>query len=80
EQARQTLHAWGKLPHLVRDGQATVQVKLAQADKAKVFALATSGKRTGKTAAKHTDGTLEIELSVRNGEGKARMIYEVVIE
>jgi len=80
EQARQTLHAWGKLPHLVRDGRATVQVKLAQADKAEVFALATSGRRTGKTAAKHTDGTLEIELSVRNGEGKARMIYEVVIE
>ena len=80
EQARQTLNAWGKLPHLVQDGQATIHLELEQAENAKVFELTTGGRRLGTIPAKATVGNLEIELSVRNEDGKARMIYEVAVE
>ncbi len=74
---RQILLSWGKLPHLVRAGRAQVTLRMKNADRAKVHALATSGKRLGEVAAVvEKDGALSIPLSV-NADGKARMLYEV---
>ena len=74
---RQILLSWGKLPHLVRAGRAQVTLQMKNAGRAKVHALATSGKRLGEVAAAvGKDGTLSIPLSV-NADGKARMLYEV---
>ena len=79
DRARQILMAWGKLPHLVRAGKATMTLQLKNAVQAKVYALATSGKRLGPVSAtvKGAD-TLVIPLSVA-ANGKARMLYEVEI-
>ena len=80
EKARQTLLAWGGLPHLVRDGAATVRVKLAEASKAQVWELATSGRRVARVPSKAENGELAVTVSARNADGKARMIYEIVVE
>ena len=82
EKARQTLLDWGKLPHLVRNGQATLRVKLKDADKFKVWALATSGKRLAEVKAAAANGVLEFVVDVSEGaqEGGARMLYEVGLQ
>ena len=80
EKARQTLYAWGGLPHLVQTGAATVRVKLANASSAKVWELATSGRRLAPVEAEAEDGELVITVSTRNANGKARMIYEIAME
>jgi hypothetical protein len=79
ENARQTLLDWGKLPHLVRNGKATVQVKLADAAKYKVWALSTSGKRNGEVKSAVVDGVLEFTADVSEGsaDNGARMTYEI---
>ena len=78
DRKRQILLAWGRLPHLVRAGSATVRLRLANPGKAKVFSLAVSGKRIGEIAARAGDNSLEIPLGVDAG-GQARMLYEVEI-
>jgi len=78
DRARQVLLAWGRLPHLVRAGRATVKLRLANAGKATVYSLAVSGKRTGEVTARAGDESLEIPLAVDAG-GKARMLYEIEI-
>ena len=80
EKARQTLFRWGGLPHLVHDGTATVRVKLAEAGQAKVWELATSGRRVAPVPTKVEDGELVITVTARNASGKARMLYEVAVE
>lgn len=80
EKARQTLYAWGGLPHLVHDGAATVRVKLANASSAKVWELSTSGRRVAPVEAKAENGELVVAVSTRNADGKARMIYEIAME
>lgn len=79
DRARQVLLAWGKLPHLVRAGRATITLQLKNAGRAKVYSLATSGKRLGEvTASRKGADTLSIPLSVA-AAGKARMLYEVEV-
>ncbi len=76
---RQILQSWGQLPHLVRAGRATVTLRLKNADRAKVHALAVNGKRIGEVAISAKEGgALSIPLSV-SADGKARMLYEVEI-
>lgn len=77
ESARQNLNAWGGLPHLVRDGAATVRLALAEPGAYQVWALTTSGKRTAEIPATVDGGSLVIPLRVRGAEG-ARLLYEVV--
>jgi len=79
EKARQTLLAWGELPHVVRAGSATVTVKFKEAKAAKAWALATSGRRVAEVPAELRDGTLTIPISVAGPEG-ARMIYEIEVQ
>ncbi len=78
ERARQTLLAWGELPHLVLAGSATVSLRLSNPERARVWALATSGRRLAPVEAAVRDGALVVPLQVRGNEG-ARMIYEVEI-
>ena len=80
EKARQTLLAWGKTPHLVRAGAAMVTLRTGRPGgaTAKVWALATTGRRVGEVKAEARDGALIIPLNVAGPEG-ARMIYEVEI-
>lgn len=76
EPARQVLLSWGKLPHLVRAGKATVHLKLNSASQYKVYSLTTAGKRVGEVPAKVEKGTLTFTCDV-NGPDGARMLYEV---
>jgi hypothetical protein len=77
DRSRQVLLAWGHLPHLVQAGRAVVTLRLANAGRAKVYALAVTGRRHGEiTSSADGDGTLTIPLSVSAG-GEARMLYEV---
>jgi len=80
EKARQTLLAWGGLPHLVKTGAATVRVTLADPAKAKVWELATSGRRVAPMPFKVENGQLVVTVSTRNADGKARMTYEIVVQ
>ena len=79
ERARKTLLAWGKLPYLVRVGQAEVTLALKEPGAYTVYALATSGRRLEKVDAKVVDGKLAFTASVANPSG-ARMLYEIVRE
>ena len=79
EQARKTLLAWGGLPHLAQAGSATVRIRLADADRVRVWALAMSGKRVADVATTVEDGALTLPLNVRGPEG-ARLMYEVAVE
>jgi hypothetical protein len=79
EKARQTLLDWGGLPYLVRDGEATVSIKLDGPKAAHVWAIATSGRRIAPVDAVLKDGALTVPLKVRGPEG-ARLMYEVEVE
>ncbi|MCK6487110.1 MAG: hypothetical protein L6R48_02005 [Planctomycetes bacterium] len=78
ESSRQSMTDWGKLPHLVRDGAASVQIALTEAGRYQVWALSGGGRRLEKVAAVAGPGGLTIPLRVRGTEG-ARMAYEVVL-
>ena len=79
EQARKILLSWGKLPYLVRVGQAEVALALKEPGAYAVYALATSGRRLEKVDAKAGDGKLRFTAAVANKAG-ARMLYEIVCE
>jgi hypothetical protein len=78
DKAKRVLLAWGGLPHLVRKGRATVAIHTKNASKARVWGLATSGKRLDEIKTSAADGAFVIPLDVNAG-GKARMLYEVEI-
>ena len=78
DHSRQTLLAWGQLPHLVRAGRADVTLRLEHGKRAKVYSLAVNGKRTGEVQTSATDGVLSVPLSV-SADGKARMLYEIEV-
>jgi hypothetical protein len=78
ESARQTLLNWGRLPHLVRAGQAKVRIQLLEARQFQVWALSTGGNRLGKMPAQVSDDALEFVADVAGGPGDgARMLYEI---
>ena len=77
ERARKTTLSWGKLPHLVRVGDARITVRRADRSLPKVYALATSGRRLAEVpVAQDAEGNLVLEISTRGEEG-ARMLYEL---
>lgn len=80
EKTRKTLYSWGGLPHLVQAGQATVRVRLAQPERAVVYAITPSGKRLEKVATSVENGELVVKLQVAGPDGKARLAYEIVAE
>ena len=80
EKARKTLFAWGGTPHLVHDGEATARIKMGDPSGASVYEINLAGKRLRKVDAKAEGDELVVKMSVRNPEGKARMIYEIAVE
>ncbi|MCX8038116.1 MAG: hypothetical protein N3D11_13890, partial [Candidatus Sumerlaeia bacterium] len=78
DKARTVLAAWGRLPHLVRKGTATVTVRVGDAGKAKVYRLSTGGRRLGEVKTTVKNGALIIPLDTDAG-GKAQMLYEVAL-
>jgi hypothetical protein len=76
EAARQTLLEWGKLPHLVRTGSATVRIALADAKAYKVWALTTAGRRLEQIPATVGPDGLTFTVRVKAADG-ARLVYEV---
>ncbi|HEX3000235.1 MAG TPA: hypothetical protein VHR86_08365, partial [Armatimonadota bacterium] len=79
DKARQVLLSWGKLPHLARNGRATVTLKMKNPERAHVWGLATSGMRLQEIPTRVVKGALVIPLAI-NADGKARMLYEVAVE
>lgn len=78
EEARQTLLAWGGLPHLVRSGRAEVSVKITNAADMKVWALSTGGRRLLQVPVKKQgDIVLFIADVAASSEHGALMLYEV---
>jgi hypothetical protein len=67
EGTRQTVLAWGELPHLVRNGSATVTIQLSRPEKYTVWAIATSGRRIEKITAVAADGRLVFNTTVAGG-------------
>jgi hypothetical protein len=81
EPAHQTLLDWGRLPHLVRAGQAEVGLRLASPAEYRVHALAPSGKRLAEVSVKAEADTLRFTADVAGApEAGARMIYEVSVK
>jgi hypothetical protein len=77
EQSRKTLLAWGRLPHLVRKGQATISLALKNSKAYTVYALSTSGKRTGKVSSSVVDGKLCFTAATDCMPGTATLLYEI---
>ena len=77
ESGAQTLLDWGRLPHLVHAGSATVSLSLANPAGYAVWSLATSGRRLQRMPVHVKPGELSFEANVRGEEG-ARLLYEVV--
>ena len=81
ERARQTLLAWGRLPHLVRAGKAEVRLKLKDPAGCRVWALSTSGKRVAEVPANVDGGALVVRTDVAGfKEHGAILCYEVARE
>lgn len=81
EPERRTLLGWGRLPHLVRSGQADVKLKLKDAGQYQVWALSPGGRRLAKVPVRVLGNELEFTADVASGgtEG-ARMLYELGIK
>ena len=79
DHSRRVLLDWGRLPHLVAAGRATMTLRLAGAENATVYSLDTDGTRNKNIKVATTDsGELVIPLTV-DDNGTARMLYEVVV-
>jgi hypothetical protein len=79
DRARTTLLDWGKLPHLVRTGAARITLRIANPERAKVWALSTGGRRLAQVGSALQSGALEVPLDIAGAEG-ARILYEVAVD
>ena len=71
---------WGgsRGPILVKDGYAEIELALESPEGYEVFAIATSGRRTGSVPTSVKDGKLCFTANVKGPDGKGRLAYEVV--
>ena len=78
ETARQTLLDWGRMPHLVRAGEAEVSLTLNSPRKFHVWALSPGGRRLAEVPARVEAGSLVFTASVAgDAAAGARMLYEI---
>lgn len=78
ERERRTLLSWGRLPHLVRAGQAMVTLELNAPDTYRVWALAPTGRRLAEVPATREAGLLRFTADVAaDRDHGARMLYEI---
>jgi hypothetical protein len=78
EAERKTVLTWGKMPYLVRAGRAEVLVRMKEPAKAKVWRIATDGRRIDQLAARPTPQGLRLSLDVKGPQG-AQMMYEIEV-
>ncbi len=76
EGSRQTLLAWGKLPHLVREGTARICLSVARPETLSVWSLSVSGRRISLMESSVVNGRLLFIARV-NGQEGAQMLYEI---
>ena len=79
EKERRTLLDWGKLPHLVRNGRASVVLRQPAGRSAKAWVLRVDGERLAEVPLKATPEGFEMELAVRGPHG-AQLLYEIAAE
>jgi hypothetical protein len=78
EDSRQTLLAWGGLPHLVRAGEALVRLKVEKGDSLAVWALSTGGRRVASIPCSTSEGILQFKATIAgDGANRARFMYEI---
>jgi hypothetical protein len=77
EQSLKTLTDWGRLPHLVRKGNAAITLSLKDPKTYSVYALSTSGKRMGKVSSSVVAGKLCFTASADCMPGTATLLYEI---
>lgn len=71
--------SWGSTPHLVRNGQATVTLKMPKSAKLTVYRIATDGERLSTLPVKQVNDGFQLDLNVDGPHG-AQLMYEVVVE
>lgn len=80
QHSRQTLLAWGTLPHLVRNGHAHIRLQLAPEKSYRVYTLATNGRRMGELPTKWESDQLYFTAAVDHLTESASLFYEIVAE
>lgn len=82
EKSRQTLLAWGQLPHLVRNGTANVTLKHGASAELKVWALSNGGRRLAELPATRDDGgiTFTANVAAFAQEHGAILLYEIATQ
>lgn len=78
DRGRKVLLDWGRLPHLVQTGRATIALRIGEPEKAIVYGLSTTGKRIETIETSVKDDALIVPLAINRG-GTARMLYEIVV-
>ncbi len=78
DEKRSILLDWGGLPHLVRRGVAEVELRCDFADKCRVFALSTGGRRLYSLPVTVREGAACFKLDTVGRDNKGVIIYEVV--
>jgi hypothetical protein len=77
EQSRKTLLDWGRLPHLVRKGNAAITLSVKNPETYSVYALSTSGKRMGKVSSSVVSGKFVFAAATDCMPGTATLLYEI---
>jgi hypothetical protein len=79
---RSIVTSLGTLPHLARDGKATIRLSIPNGFTAKVFRLDESGRRLSQVGINMNrgNGTITFTATTRNPvDGLATIYYEIVI-
>ena len=76
---RRLLVSWGNLPHIMRQGRATVTLRHEFPQRLKAWVLRTDGERLSSWPVTVTPDGIRLELSVRGVHG-AQMLYEIADE
>ncbi|MBN2713165.1 MAG: hypothetical protein JXR97_12160 [Planctomycetes bacterium] len=79
EKSLNTLMKWGNLPYLVRNGSATVRIRLKGPAAYKVWALSVGGRRLEKIKARVDGDSLVFTANVKSAYG-AHMLYELTTD
>ena len=77
DEGRTTLLGWGSLPHLMRDGQADISMRLGRGD-FRVYSLSRDGSRRVQVPFTYGGGILRFTADVSADLSSATCLYEIV--
>ena len=77
DEGRTTLLGWGALPHLMRDGQAEISMRLGRGD-FRVYSLSRDGSRRVQVPFTYGGGMLRFTADVSADPSSATCLYEIV--